>query len=363
MEVYVDDILVKSKEAHHHVGDLDETFAVLRKYRLMLNPRKCAFGVRGGCFLGFIVTQRGITANLDKIKAIMDMGPPASINELQRLKGRISAFIRFISKSNEKGLPFFETLRKDKNFEWTKECQHAFEDIKTYLARIPLLVKPVPGDTLYLYISATCQAVSSVLIREEEGNQTPIYYVSKVLNGAESYFPPIEKMALTLVITARKLHPYFLSYLVGVRTNTPLKQVLGRPEATGRLVKWAIELSEYDISYLPRTTIKAQALADFVSEMTGTTQEEVSEARPWLLHVDGSSTAQGSGADIVLTTRQGDDIEFAVKFEFKASNNETEYEALVLDMKMTQDAGASHLLVYSDIGIKFNFLVYVIVWN
>ncbi|KAL0427461.1 UNVERIFIED_CONTAM: hypothetical protein Slati_2920900 [Sesamum latifolium] len=79
-------------------------------------------------------------------------------------------------------------------------------------------------------------------------------------------------MALVLVITARKLRPYFLSYPVGVRINTPLKQILGKPEASGRLIKWAIELSEYDISYLPRTTIKAQALANFISEMMGTTQ-------------------------------------------------------------------------------------------
>ncbi|KAL0455803.1 UNVERIFIED_CONTAM: hypothetical protein Slati_0919500 [Sesamum latifolium] len=251
-------------------------------------------------------------------------------------------------KIGEKGLPFFKTLRKVKNFEWTKECQQAFEDLKAYLAKLPLLVKPIPGNTLYLYILSTPQAVSSVLVREEEGNQTPIYYVSKVLNGAESRYPPIEKMALALVITARKLLPYFLSYPVGVRTNTPLKQVLGKPETSGRLIKWAVELSEYDISYLPRTSIKAQALANFVSEMTGTTQEEVSEARPWLLHVDGSSTVQGSGAGIILATPQGNEMEFAVKFEFKASNNEAEYEALVLGMRIAQDVGASHLLAYSD---------------
>ncbi|KAL0445289.1 UNVERIFIED_CONTAM: hypothetical protein Slati_2251600 [Sesamum latifolium] len=255
MEVYVDDMLVKSKEAHHHVEDLNETFAVLRKYRLKLNPGKCAFGVSGGHFLGFMVTQRGIEANPDKIKAILDMGPP-HINEVQRLTRRIAALNRFISKSTKKGFPFFKTLRKVKNFEWTKECQRAFEDLKTYLAKLPLLVKPVPGDTLYLYVSST-QAVSSVLVQEEEGNQTSIYYVSKVLNGAESRYPPIEKMALALVITARKLCPYFLSYPVGVRTNTHLKQVLGKPETLGRLIKWAIELSKYDISYLLRTTINA----------------------------------------------------------------------------------------------------------
>ncbi|KAL0411616.1 UNVERIFIED_CONTAM: hypothetical protein Slati_3751300 [Sesamum latifolium] len=142
----------------------------------------------------------------------------------------------------------------------------------------------------------------------------------------------------------KKIAPYFLSYPVGVRTNTPLKQVLGKLETSGRLIKWAIELSEYDISYLPRTTIQAQAFAHFVSEMTGTTQEEISKERPWLLHIDGSSTAQGSRAGIVLTTPQGDDMEFAIKFEFKASNNEAEYEAVVLGMRMAQDVGASHLL-------------------
>ncbi|KAL0463085.1 UNVERIFIED_CONTAM: hypothetical protein Slati_0196100 [Sesamum latifolium] len=239
----------------------------------------------------------------------MDMGPPTNINEVQRLTGIIAALSRFISKSAEKGLPFFKTLRKVKNFEWTKECHEAFEDLKTYLAKLPLLVKPVLGDTLYLYISSIPQAVSSVLVREEEGNQTPF------TTGQNQY---------------------------------PVKASLRQPETSGRLIKWAIELSEYDISYLPRTTIKAQALADFVSEMTGTTQEEVPEARPWLLHVDGLSTAQGSGAGIVLTTPQGDDMEVVVKFDFMASNNEAEYEALVLGMRMAQDARASHLLAYFD---------------
>ncbi|KAL0433390.1 UNVERIFIED_CONTAM: hypothetical protein Slati_2673300 [Sesamum latifolium] len=122
MEVYVDDMLVKSKETHHHVEDLKETFMVLKKYRLKLNPGKCAFRVSRGCFLGFMVTQRGIEANSDKIKAIMDMGPPTNISEVQRLTGRIAALSRFISKSVEKSLPFFKILKNVKNFEWTKEC-------------------------------------------------------------------------------------------------------------------------------------------------------------------------------------------------------------------------------------------------
>ncbi|KAL0313577.1 UNVERIFIED_CONTAM: Retrovirus-related Pol polyprotein from transposon [Sesamum radiatum] len=232
VELYVDDMLVKSKKAEEHIKDLVKTFSVLRKYKLKLNPAKCAFGVQGGRFLGFMVTQRGIETNRLKIKAFIDMKAPTCLNEAQRLTGRIAALSRFISKSAEKSLPFFKTLRKAKTFEWGTPCQHAFEELKAYLVELPLLVKPSPGETLYLCMSVAPQAVSSVLILEEEGRQLPIYYVSKVLNGTEGRYTPIEKMTLALVIIARKLRPYFLSHPVGVRTNTPLKQTLGKPDTS-----------------------------------------------------------------------------------------------------------------------------------
>ncbi|KAL0456624.1 UNVERIFIED_CONTAM: hypothetical protein Slati_1001600 [Sesamum latifolium] len=283
-------MLVKSKKAGNHVKDLEETFSVLRKYKLKLNLAKCAFGVRGGRFL---------------------------------VHGRIAALSRFISKSAEKSLPFFKVLRKAQTFKWDASCQLAFEELKSYLAELPLLVKPSPGDTLYLYLSTTPQAVSSVLIREEEGKQLPIYYVSKVLNDAEGRYTSIEKMALALVITAKKLCPYCLSHPIGVKTNTPLKQTLGKPDTSGRLVKWAVELSEYNISYVSRTIIKPQALADFVSEMAEMSVKDASQD-------------------------QGEDLELAIKFGFKASNNEAEYEALVIGMRMAHEAGTRHLLAYSD---------------
>ncbi|KAL0411682.1 UNVERIFIED_CONTAM: hypothetical protein Slati_3757900 [Sesamum latifolium] len=123
VEVYIDDMLVKSKRAGDHVADLEETFSMLRKYRLKLNPSKCAFGVRGGRFLGFMVTQRGIGATPLKIKAILDMKASTCVNEVQQLTGRIAVLTRFISKATEKSLPFFKVLRKAKTFEWDALCR------------------------------------------------------------------------------------------------------------------------------------------------------------------------------------------------------------------------------------------------
>ena len=121
VEVYVDDMLVKSIDEGSHLDDLQETFETLRRYKMKLNQSKCAFGVSLGKFLGFMVSQKGIEANLDKIQAILDMEPPKNIKKVQSLTGRVAALNMFVSKATEKCLPFFKVLRKA--FEWTDECQ------------------------------------------------------------------------------------------------------------------------------------------------------------------------------------------------------------------------------------------------
>ena len=132
---------------------------------MKLNPNKCAFGVASGKFLGFMVSHRGIEANPEKIKAILDMKPLQSIKEVQSLTKRVVALNRFVSKATDKCLPFFKVLKKA--FEWTDECQRAFQDLKTYLVMAPLLNPSVMGEELFLYLAVTPHAVSSALIREE----------------------------------------------------------------------------------------------------------------------------------------------------------------------------------------------------
>ena len=165
MEVYVDDMLVRSLDEQKHQDDLQETFDTLKRYNMRLNSSKCVFRVSFGKFLGFMVSHKGIEANPDKIQSILDMKPPRSIKEVQSLIGRVATFNRFVSKAIDKCLLFFKVLKKA--FEWTDGCQKAFKDLKTYLTTTPLLSPSVPGEELYLYLAVSPHAVSSSLIREE----------------------------------------------------------------------------------------------------------------------------------------------------------------------------------------------------
>ena len=141
MEVYIDDMLVKSTTTELHIAHLSEAFQILREYNMKLNPAKCAFGVSAEKFLGVIVNNRGIEANLDKKKVVLDMSPPSNIKEVQRLTGRIVALIRFVSKANDKCQPFFQVLKKA--FQWDTRYEEAFSALKTYLSSPPHSGEPL----------------------------------------------------------------------------------------------------------------------------------------------------------------------------------------------------------------------------
>ena len=169
------------------------------------------------------------------------------------------------------------------------------------------------GEELYLYLVVTPHAVSSALIREEGRVQKPVYYTSRALRGAEARYPQIEKLAFALITASRKLRHYFQAHIINVMTDHPLKKTMNKLEAAGRLIQWAAKLSEFDIKYLPRNAIKAQALADFIAEFTPSHNDsEVVEDKKWIIHVDGSSTQHAGGIGVVLQSPEGDKLTYKV---------------------------------------------------
>jgi len=150
----------------------------------------------------------------------MEMAPPRNVKEVQSLNGKIATLNRFVSRATYKCLPFFRTLKK--SFKWTVECQRAFEELKAYLSLPPLLSPSQLGEELFLYLAVSPTVVSAALIREEDRVQKPIYYASRVLCSAKERYPPMEKLAFTLVTAVRKLKPYFQAHTVNVMTNKPL---------------------------------------------------------------------------------------------------------------------------------------------
>ena len=163
------------------------------------------------------------------------MEPPKNIKEVQSLTGRVAALNRFVSKATDKCLPFFKVLRKA--FEWTDECRKAFQVLKDYLTRAPLLSPFVQGEELYLYLAVSLHAVSSALIREEGRVQKPVHYTSWALKGAEGRYPLIEKLAFALITASRKLRHYFQAHVINVMTDHPLRKAMNKLEAAGWLIQ------------------------------------------------------------------------------------------------------------------------------
>ncbi|GKV06462.1 hypothetical protein SLEP1_g18360 [Rubroshorea leprosula] len=299
-----------------------------RNIEVYVDDMICTFVVESGKFLGYVVTKKGIEVNPEKVLAVQQMEPPKTVKDVQRLTGRVAALHRFIAKSAERCLPFFKALREPKNFQWTNECQRAFDELKQYLASAPLLSKPVDGECLYLYLGVTEEAV---------------------LQGAKQNYPLAEKAAFALVYTARKLRAYFQSHQIVVYTDLPLRKILQKPELSGRLIGWSVELSEYDLKFQPRTTIKGQAVADFLVECISATREEKAPEHPvWVLYVDGAANDKGSGAGAVLIGPDGFKSEHALRFKFQTTNNAAEYEALIYGLKLASELKVQSIQIFSD---------------
>lgn len=156
---------------------------------------------------------------------------------MQKLTGQIAALSRFISLSSDRCHKFFGVLKKDQGLQWNEEYVEALRNLKAYMSSPPLLVKPNLGEPLLVYLAVSEVTVSAVLVRENKGTQSPIYYISKTLVDDETRYPHLERLALALVVASRKLRPYFQCHPIRVVTTFPLRSILHKPELSGRLAR------------------------------------------------------------------------------------------------------------------------------
>ncbi|GJX52637.1 reverse transcriptase domain-containing protein [Tanacetum coccineum] len=292
------------------VRDIEETFKTLRKINMKLNPKKCTFGVEEGMFLGYQVNTKGIKICPDKVDAVLSLQSPKCLKDVQKLNGKLASLNRFLAKSAEKSLPFFKTLKKctkKSDFLWTEEAEAAFKQMKEHIAKLPMLIAPEEQEELIVYLAASKEAVSAVLMTEREARQMPIYFVSRALRGPEINYTAMEKLVLALIHASKRLRRYFQAHPITVITDQPIKNVLSNPEVAGRMQKWSIQLGEFGIHYRPRVSVKGQVLADFIVERPeeegqddSAREEEPLPAR-WTLFTDGSSCVDGCGAGVILT--------------------------------------------------------------
>ncbi|GKE59761.1 reverse transcriptase domain-containing protein, partial [Tanacetum coccineum] len=282
--------------------------------------------MREGTFLGYKVDADGLRVCSDKVEAILSLPSPKCLKDVQKLNGKLASLNRFLSKSAEKSLPFFNTLKKctkKTDFQWTAEAEMTFKQMKRLIAELPMLTAPKEKEELIIYLGAAKEAISAVLITERDGKQMPIYFVSRALQGPEVNYTPLEKLILALM--------------------------LSNPEVAGRLLKWRFELEEHDIHYRPRTSVKGQILADFIVErpkddpldMKMEDTEELPD--PWVLFTDGSSCIYGSGVGLIITNLEGMEFTYALMFRFSATNNKAEYEALIAGLRIAEQIGVRNL--------------------
>nr|KYP56985.1 Retrovirus-related Pol polyprotein from transposon 412 family [Cajanus cajan] len=159
-------MVVKSDFGQSHTPDLQELFDTINKYHLKLNPDKCSFGVKAVKFLGFLLSHRGIEANLERCAAVINMRSPQNVKEVQQLTGRIISLSRFVARIADKAIPFFQCLKKNEKFRWTEECEKAFCCLKESLGSPPVLSKPIEGYPLLLYAAVSDQAMSTTLVQD-----------------------------------------------------------------------------------------------------------------------------------------------------------------------------------------------------
>ncbi|GJT50708.1 reverse transcriptase domain-containing protein [Tanacetum coccineum] len=337
LEAYVNDMVIKSRTEQDIIKDIEQTFSTLRRINMKLNPKKCSFGMEEGKFLGYIVTSKGIRANLEKAKAVMDMPSPKTLKQVQSLSGKLAALNRFLSKSAERSLPFLVTLKKctnKKDFRWTEAAEAAFLEMKKLVSELPTLTTPKKGETLMMYLAATNEAVSAVLLTERDGIQMPIHYVSRSLQGVETNYAHMEKLALALVHAARQLRRGLW--------HTVCTKGISKGSGLGRLFS---RHSNRDKCY---TEVASNPRVEDILESSNARENLTPGPRAWRLYTDRASNNEGSGSGLILIAPDDVEYSYTLRLNFSNSNNNVEYEALLAGLRISKEMQVKDIHAFVD---------------
>ena len=330
VEVYVDDMIVKSQGRADHLAALQRFFQRIRQFRLRLNPKKCTFGVISGKLLGHIVSERGIEVDPEKTKAILDMPAPRTEKEIRGFLGRLQYISRFIARLTDICEPIFRLLRKNQPTVWNDDCQRAFEKIKECLLSPPVLVPPTSGRPMLLYLSVSDIALGFMLAQlDDSGKERANYYLSKRMPEYECKYLMIERLCLALVWATIRLRHSVTEYsILLVSRLDPLRYLFDRPVLTSRLMRWLVLLTEFYIQYLTQKSVKGSVVADHLASFPVSNDKSIDDDFPdeqfismtsiigWQLYFDGAANHSGCGICILLISPQGDHIPKSVRLVF-----------------------------------------------
>ncbi|XP_047172662.1 uncharacterized protein LOC124840622, partial [Vigna umbellata] len=378
IEVYVDDMIAKSKREEEHILNLKKLFERLRKFKLKLNPAKCTFGVKSGKLLGFVVSQKGIEVDPDKIRAIMEMPSPSTEKEVRGFLGRLNYIARFISQLAATCEPMFKLLRKNQPVKWNEDCQAAFDKVKRYLQDPPVLRPPESGRPLILYLTVLDESMGCVLGQHDISGKKEyaIYYLSKRFTDCERRYSQLERTCCALAWTAHCLRQYMLNHSTWLISKMdPIKYIFEKPALTGRIARWQMLLSEYDIVYVTQKSVKGRALADYLAQQPIRDYQPMQPNFPdedilalfgkieggrsensWTLLFDGASNVKGHGIGAVLISPENQYTPMTARLCFNCTNNIAEYEACVMGIKAAIEYKIKILNVYGDSALVINQL-------
>ena len=319
--VYIDDILIFSRNVKDHQKHLELVFERLMKFNLRLHPTKCQLARAKVEYLGHVVSSEGVTPNPEKLRAVESFPVPTNVRAVREFLGLCSYYRKFVSGFSKIATPLHQLLKADIKFVWTEDCQHAFQRLKELLTHPPVLAYPNFDRTFVVHTDASGDGLGAVIEQEQEdGMLHPLAYASRTLTKHERKYGITELEALAVVWALKHFRVYLWGHHCTVFTDhAPVRSLLYNTKATGKLARWADVIAEFDleICYKPgRQNANADALSR--SPLPLTDEDTVSDEAQ-VATVSNIVTSEEEKQ--VISLQQADPVLSPIIESFKAGTN------------------------------------------